>query len=136
MDRQIKWSDCTGARTRYHSRQGWDWETFVKIYETPEQLDETVPAKEAKLSLGAIIPAVWKEGYQHREAEGIEHYDILGIDVDNSLKTVTDYTPDGSEIITEAPCTDKLTPQIFLDRVKKAGLTALIYETFSCKPGW
>ena len=134
--RIIRWTEGKCANTNKITRRGWDWESFVHCYRTPLELDPEMDPHEAKLSTPTIIPAVWRDGYNNRGAEGIDYYDILGMDIDNSLKTIVGFMENGTAIIHEEPHPDQITSEFLLERLQGAGLKGIVYETSRSKAGW
>lgn len=136
MNRIIHWSECQSAHSRTQVKRGWDFKSFCHLTGQPCEVDPNLPRNEAKESLGAVIPAVWKDGVTHRETKEISHYDILGIDVDNSSKVITGYNERGGAIIEESMVEKPLTYEILLEKLNQSGLAYLVYETFSGTAGW
>ena len=129
MRKKINWSLSDGAVTRTQRKAGFDWDTFVDLVKHPE-------VQQDKKDCTAIIPAVLYQGQTNRRIENVEYYDILGLDIDNSVKVKIGVGEDGGWIVRESLCDRPVTPEILQEAAWKAGIASVGYETWSNKAEW
>ena len=129
--RPIKWSACNGAASFNHTRKGHDWEAFCRVVTQVTQCSPDLDREAAKLKLEAFIPAVWVEGVNHKQAQGISHFDVIGLDIDNSYTLFNGLNPNGTYASIKLPSENPLRLEELLKRLQSAGLTGVGYESFS-----